>query len=189
MIAVKIGRELKVANIGDSGFLQLRFSDNQGDSLAFCVTKSKEQQHGFNVPYQLSKLPSYKQLEELYQQGKLKECHKLLNVLKKKHTICQDDPNSADEYSLNLQDEDVIVSGTDGVFDNLFTHEILSIVSSYRQEQPSQKLWKESQANELAKMIVQAAKKKFSPEHRGAKTPYQRKFKKCFNALWTVSTL
>jgi hypothetical protein len=86
------------------------------------------------VPYQLSKLPSYKQLEELYQQGKLKECHKLLNVLKKKHTICQDDPTSADEYSLNLQDEDVIVSGTDGVFDNLFTHEILSIVSSYRQE-------------------------------------------------------
>ena len=108
-------------------------------------------------------------------------------MLKKKHTIVQDDPTSADEYTLNLRDEDVIVSGTDGVFDNLFTHEILSIVQNYRQRQPNRKLWKESQANELAKMIVQAAKSKFSPEQRGAKTPYQRKFKKCFNALWPVS--
>ena len=63
----------------------------------------------------------------------MKECHKLLQVLKKEHTICQDDPTTADEYSVQLQDEDVIVSGTDGVFDNLFTHEILKIISDYRQ--------------------------------------------------------
>ena len=43
MIAVKNGSELKVANIGDSGFLQLRFSERTGDNQAFCVTKSKEQ--------------------------------------------------------------------------------------------------------------------------------------------------
>ena len=44
MIAVKNGRELKVANIGDSGFIQLRFSDPKIDGIgAYCVKKSKEQ--------------------------------------------------------------------------------------------------------------------------------------------------
>ena len=43
---------------------------------------------------------------------------------------------------MQLKDSDVIVSGTDGVFDNLFTHEILKIVSEYRSIHKL--LWKES---------------------------------------------
>ena len=42
--------------------------------------------------------------------------------------MCQDKPEDADEYNVDLQDGDIIVSATDGVFDNLFLHEILSIV-------------------------------------------------------------
>ena len=73
--------------------------------------------------------------------------------------MCQDDPSCADEYTMQLKDYDIIVSGTDGVFDNLFTHEILKIVSAYRSIHKL--LWKESQANELSKIIVDAAKSKF----------------------------
>ena len=78
----------------------------------------------------------------MYAQGKLKECQKLLGILKKKNSVCQDDPSCADEYSVQLKDSDIIVSGTDGVFDNLFTHEILGIVSEYRKKHT--RLWKES---------------------------------------------
>jgi serine/threonine protein phosphatase PrpC len=48
MVAIKIGQELKVANIGDSGFLLIRFSEN---GEPYVVQKSKEQQHSFNIPY------------------------------------------------------------------------------------------------------------------------------------------
>lgn len=129
MVAVKNGVELHVANIGDSGFLLIRFSR---DNEPYVVQKSKEQQHAFNIPYQLSILPNYSQLGDLYSQGKLKQCQKLLHILKKKNTVCQDDPSCADEYSMQLRESDIIISGTDGVFDNLFTHEILKIVAEYR---------------------------------------------------------
>jgi len=36
----------------------------------------------------------------------------------------------------------------------------------------------------LARIIVEAAKDKFSPNQKGKKTPYQRKFKKTFNVIW-----
>jgi hypothetical protein len=55
-VAIKNGQELRVANIGDSGFLLIRFSK---DNEAYCAHKSKEQQHAFNIPFQLSVLPNY----------------------------------------------------------------------------------------------------------------------------------
>jgi hypothetical protein len=39
MVAVKNGNELNVANIGDSGFLLIRFSN---DNQAYVAKKSKE---------------------------------------------------------------------------------------------------------------------------------------------------
>ena len=36
------------------------------------------------------------------------------------------------KYVVDLKDGDIIVSATDGVFDNLFQHEVLSIVKDYR---------------------------------------------------------
>ena len=38
----------------------------------------------------------------------------------------------ADEYEFELQDGDIVVSATDGVFDNLFMHEILKIVKDFK---------------------------------------------------------
>ena len=85
LVAIRNGRELKIANLGDSGFLLIRFSERTGEP--HCVLKSKEQQHSFNIPFQLSVLPNHKHLEELYNQGKMRECQKLLQILRKKHTV------------------------------------------------------------------------------------------------------
>mmetsp|Transcript_3218 Transcript_3218/g.4904 ORF Transcript_3218/g.4904 Transcript_3218/m.4904 type:complete len:222 (+) Transcript_3218:617-1282(+) len=50
LIAILNKNELSVANIGDSGFLVIRFKNGE----PYCPHKSKEQQHAFNIPYQLS---------------------------------------------------------------------------------------------------------------------------------------
>jgi len=53
----------------------------------------------------------------------------LRQVLRKgRDSFCQDLPEHADEYTLDLQKNDVIITGTDGIFDNLFNHEILNLI-------------------------------------------------------------
>ena len=73
------------------------------------------------------------------------------NVLRKgKDNMCQDRPDDSDEYSIQLEIGDVIVSGTDGVFDNLFNHEIHQIVKVYKDEQyeKAHKEWKDNKEDE-----------------------------------------
>mmetsp|Transcript_10794 Transcript_10794/g.18100 ORF Transcript_10794/g.18100 Transcript_10794/m.18100 type:complete len:118 (+) Transcript_10794:180-533(+) len=113
----------------------------QSFDQAFCIQKSREQQHSFNIPFQLSHLPGTQHLKILKEQKKVQEFKKLQRVLLNRDLMCQDDPSLADEYNLELQEDDVIVTGTDGLFDNLFTHEIISIVHQYKQRQPGQKLY------------------------------------------------
>ncbi len=64
--------------------------------------------------------------------GRIEELKKLKQVLKRSDSMCQDKPEDADEYSYELIDGDIIVSATDGVFDNLFSHEILQIVRNFK---------------------------------------------------------
>jgi protein phosphatase PTC7 len=124
MIALINHNELSISNIGDSGFLLIRFKNGE----PYCPFKSREQQHAFNIPYQLSQLPTQADLEILRKRGKLTEMAQLKNVLRKKNNVCQDSPENADDYTIPLKDGDIIISATDGVFDNLFQHEILKMV-------------------------------------------------------------
>ena len=167
MIAILNKNELCIANIGDSGFLVIRFKNGE----PYCPFKSKEQQHAFNIPYQLSRLPNQADLEILRKRGKLTEMAKLRNVLKKKNNVCQDSPENADDYTIQLKEGDIIMSATDGVFDNLFQHEILTMVTDYRKDQPNGQLTKSTQAKELAAILVQAAMSKFK-EPAAKKAPY-----------------
>jgi hypothetical protein len=58
------------------------------------------------------------------------------------------------------------------------------MVNEYKKEKGTIK--NSSQANELAKIMVEAAIDKFkNPKQK--KTPYQRKYKKTYNATWEVS--
>ncbi len=49
---------------------------------------------------------------------------------KSKESLCQDEADCADEYTIDIQEGDLIISATDGVFDNLYNHEILEIISA-----------------------------------------------------------
>ena len=60
------------------------------------------------------------------------------------------------------------------------------MVSEYRKAQKNCMLTDDSQASELAKILVEAAIDKFK-NPKGKKTPYQRKYKKTYNATWEVS--
>lgn len=184
MIAILNKNELQITNIGDSGFLIVRFKNGE----PYCPYKSKEQQHAFNIPYQLSQIPTQADLEILRKQGKLTEMAKLKNVLKKKNNVCQDSPENADDYTVELKDGDIVMSATDGVFDNLFQHEVLSMITDYIQTQPSNRIVGDEQARELAEILAMAAIEKFK-NPSGKKTPYQRKYKKTYNATWEVSSV
>lgn len=87
--------------------------------------------------------------------------------------MAQDQPEDADDYNFEVFEGDVIVSASDGVFDNLFNHEILSIVQSEHA--------KKMTVAEIAREIVTAAHAKVTATQR-VQTPYQRKYKKTYNA-------
>eukprot|EP01132_Coremiostelium_polycephalum_P005511 gene5511-6865_t len=76
------------ANLGDSGFLIIRNSE--------VIFRTREQQHAFNMPFQLG-------------------------------TQSIDRPIHSVTSTLPVEEGDLIVLGTDGVFDNLFDSEILEI--------------------------------------------------------------
>jgi protein phosphatase PTC7 len=60
------------------------------------VHRSQEQQHYFNTPFQLSLPPTHLQSE-----------------------VLSDRPESADSYEFSVEDGDVILLATDGIFDNV----------------------------------------------------------------------
>ena len=97
--------ELEVANLGDSGYIQLR--------LNAVHTCSEPQTHAFNTPYQLSMIPP--------------------NILARMAAFggaqLSDEPRDAEVLRLDLRHGDVLVFASDGVWDNLFNQDILQLVS------------------------------------------------------------
>lgn len=100
---------LEVANLGDSGFVQLR--------LNAVHNYSEPQTHAFNTPYQLSVVPQ-KVLDQAAAFGGTQLC---------------DMPKDAHVSQHSLRHGDVLVFASDGVWDNLTSHDILKIVSRIMQ--------------------------------------------------------
>ncbi|PMD41528.1 protein serine/threonine phosphatase 2C [Hyaloscypha variabilis F] len=96
---------LEIANLGDSGFVQLR--------LNAIHSASEPQTHAFNTPYQLSIVP-----EKVLAQAAAFGGEQL-----------RDFPKDANVSQHKLRHGDVIVLASDGVWDNLSSQEILKIVS------------------------------------------------------------
>jgi len=96
---------LEVANLGDSGFVQLR--------LNAIHNYSEAQTHAFNTPYQLSIVPE-KVLKQAAAFGGTQLC---------------DFPKDANVSQHSLRHGDVLVFASDGVWDNLSSQDILRIVS------------------------------------------------------------
>ncbi|KHO00625.1 5-azacytidine resistance protein azr1 [Metarhizium album ARSEF 1941] len=96
---------LDVANLGDSGFLQLR--------LNAVNAYSEPQTHAFNTPFQLSLIPSGLAARMAAFGGQQ----------------LSDLPRDADVSQHHVRHGDVLMFATDGVLDNLFNHDILKIAS------------------------------------------------------------
>ena len=96
---------LEVANLGDSGFVQLR--------LNAIHAATEPQTHAFNTPYQLSIVPE-KVLAQAAAFGGQQLC---------------DFPKDANVSQHELRHGDVLVFASDGVWDNLSSGDILKIVS------------------------------------------------------------
>jgi protein phosphatase PTC7 len=97
--------KLEVANLGDSGFVQLRLNGVHA--------YSEPQTHAFNTPYQLSIVPA-SMLARAAAFGGAQLC---------------DYPKDADVTQHNLKHGDILVLASDGVWDNLFNQDILRIAS------------------------------------------------------------
>lgn len=105
---VAIGKEdgtLEVANLGDSGFVQLR--------LNAVHSYSEPQTHAFNTPYQLSVVPA-SMLARAAAFGGAQLC---------------DHPKDADVTQHKVEHGDILIFASDGVWDNLFNQDILRISS------------------------------------------------------------
>jgi protein phosphatase PTC7 len=105
---IGIGREdgsLEVANLGDSGFVQLR--------LNAVHNHSEPQTHAFNTPYQLSLIPQTVKAKNAAFGGE--QLHDL--------------PRDAALTKHSLRHGDVLIFATDGVWDNLSSQDTLRIVS------------------------------------------------------------
>ncbi|KAF8467769.1 phosphatase 2C-like domain-containing protein [Kalaharituber pfeilii] len=96
---------MMVANLGDSGFIILRHGKVQ--------FTSSPQTHAFNTPYQLSVVPP-----EVLDQSRMFGGDFLCDL-----------PKDAQVTTHALENGDVVIFATDGVWDNLFPQDILRIVS------------------------------------------------------------
>eukprot|EP00922_Rhytidocystis_sp_ex-Travisia-forbesii_P004665 GHVS01006871.1.p1 GENE.GHVS01006871.1~~GHVS01006871.1.p1 ORF type:complete len:1183 (-),score=193.29 GHVS01006871.1:586-4134(-) len=116
------GSHLGVANLGDSALIVLR---RQKVFTMSCVYRTREQQHQFNCPFQLSRLPEPSQFADLLAQGK----ERLVRVLQNNAMMPQDTPEMAACVSIGVKEGDLILVGTDGLFDNLFDYEICQLAN------------------------------------------------------------
>ncbi|KEP67347.1 UNVERIFIED_CONTAM: serine/threonine specific protein phosphatase [Hammondia hammondi] len=160
---------LGVASLGDSAVMVLRRERRQWRMT--CAHRSQEQQHQFNCPFQLACLPQPSEYGALVAQGK----GMLIRVLRNASVLPQDTPEMAQVYSVHAQEGDLVLLGTDGVFDNLFDHEICALanlaLSPYEAEilgDPN----KTTSAQAVAAAVAEAAAHK--SRNPTAKTPFMK---------------
>lgn len=109
-----VGREgnLETANLGDSGYLL--FGPGK------VTHRSNVQTHAFNTPYQLSKVPARLQAQHAIFGGGSQHF--------------SETPAQADLVSHELKHGDIVVFGTDGVWDNLSAQDTLAVVTKVMED-------------------------------------------------------
>ena len=104
--------------LGDSSFIVLRKRDATG---LVTVYRSTEQQHSFNCPFQLSNLPKPHLFDELVAKG----FGSLVSLLKRSAKTMNDSPFDAINEMIPVKIGDIIIAGSDGLFDNLYDQDII----------------------------------------------------------------
>lgn len=111
--------ELGVCNLGDSGLCILRRGPKSQMSAEF---KTSETVHFFNCPYQLSRSPPPQVLAKMFGIDKIANGKGLL-------LPSQDEPSHGECYDLRIEEGDLILMSSDGLWDNLWPSEIASLCS------------------------------------------------------------
>jgi serine/threonine protein phosphatase PrpC len=139
---------LYTVSLGDSGYIVLRM--REGSKNFYTVHRSIEQQHSFNCPYQLAKLPQPKDHDKLLDQGMTA----LVSLLKKTKEPNFDTPSCADTQMICIRPGDIIIAATDGLFDNLYDVDIIRIVEHMSNKQLPAKKFCKFLARALAERAV-----------------------------------
>ena len=138
---------LEVLNLGDSRAMLIRLTKNR--PRVICSTTPM--QHSFNCPYQLSKPLSPTARSELIQQcppSKKKELQQALGSRK----LINDRVKNGDWYTLSVKEGDLLIMGSDGLWDNLFEDEILACVEgNYSAEEIARRMAKAAHEKSLGK--------------------------------------
>ncbi|OII75042.1 uncharacterized protein cubi_03152 [Cryptosporidium ubiquitum] len=175
--------KLQISYLGDSGIIILRRTPET--FRMGIVYRSPVQQHSFNCPFQLSKLPTHEDFPMLQEKGLT--C--FINLVKNSEGVPQDLPSHSIYKEITLSQSDLIVIATDGLFDNLYDYEICSICSGAISPYEAIQLLKDpklySSPHNISKALANAAYiKSLDPK---AKTPFN---KQCNvnDELWQFST-
>jgi serine/threonine protein phosphatase PrpC len=111
LLASIIGNKIMISNMGDCGLLIFRKKLNKFNLLF----RSSPKLYNFNTPYQVYKQFSPKQLIDR-------------SPFQKKIINSKSDLINSDEYCLTVHKNDIIISGTDGFFDNVSIEEVSKII-------------------------------------------------------------
>jgi protein phosphatase PTC7 len=143
---------LHTANLGDSGFIVIR--DNK------IIHRSQEQKHYFNSPYQIAILPlnNNSNNNSILNNISNNNNNNNNNINNNNNTnnnnsnLINDSPNSASVNSIELNEGDLIVLATDGLWDNLSESQLLLEISNIKNT---------SQLDDLEKAAYNLAHKAF----------------------------
>lgn len=144
---------LDLLNLGDSRAMVIRLHDSIPEVLL--VTSCM--QHSFNTPYQVSKPLSASARQDLLRSCSTEHVKALTKALNYNRLI-RDDVEKGDLYSVEVKDGDLLIVGTDGLWDNLFEEEVLACVC------------KSHSAEEIARKLAKAAHTKSRSKD---KTPFE----------------
>lgn len=173
-ICILKDNQLKCTCLGDSKLMILKMNGNNPIKLFM----SKEQQHDFNTPFQFANIPNMVNIEK-FLTSKSKEEKELISEKLSKTKFCCDSPEDAESYQIIVNQHDLLILGTDGLFDNLFDYEIIEIVKAFfiKEENITPKC-----LNDLALEIALKAKER-STDKEGS-SPFKDNVLKEFNIPW-----
>ncbi|CRG98018.1 conserved Plasmodium protein, unknown function [Plasmodium gallinaceum] len=122
----EIKKKNKINNTNINNFNDYRFRFYNDDISKFdIIFKSKIQQHYFNCPYQITFMPiNFNNLRNTKSDNSFKgnmKMNRYNDIITKCLKYC--------EYSsINIKNNDIIISGSDGLFDNLYDDDIMEII-------------------------------------------------------------
>lgn len=123
------GSALDVASIGDCGLRLLR--RDPCTSRMSVVERTVEQAHAFNQPFQLACTPRSRDFPRLRAEGK----GALVQAVKQSQSSKTNAPSDAENYRFKVHLGDLVILGSDGLFDNLDDAELCDVAERLLQEQ------------------------------------------------------